>query len=143
MIKARRPRVFDSWTKPELMHLWFAPGTMTVADAAVDLRVGGAYRVEMRSDGAVTNIAAGVYTEIVPNERLSFTWGWKNFPGPESQVTVVFRDVDGGTEVVLTHDRLPNEESRDKHQHGWLGCLANLVRLYDPEAEASTYNGCQ
>jgi glutathione S-transferase len=142
-VNARRPRVFDAWIKPELMYLWFAPGAMKVASASADARVGGAYRIEIQGDGAVTNIAAGVYTEIVPNELLSFTWGWQNFPGWESLVTVVFKDLEGGTEVILTHERLPNEESRDKHQHGWLGCLSNLARLYDPEAEASTYNGCQ
>jgi uncharacterized protein YndB with AHSA1/START domain len=141
MIKARRQRVFDSWTKPELMHLWFAPGTMRVTSASTDPRVGGAYRIEMRGDEA-TNIVTGVYTEIVPNELLSFTWGWQNHPGPESQVTVLFKDVTGGTEVILTHERLANEESRNKHEHGWKGCLQNLARLYDPDEDASEYHGC-
>jgi len=143
LIKAKRSRVFDSWTKPELMNLWFAPGTMTVPHAAADLRIGGAYRVEMKNGSEITHVVTGVYTEIVPDELLSFTWGWENNPGPESQVTVIFKDAAGGTEVILTHERLANEESREKHLHGWEGCLQNLVRLYDSEAGAAEYNGCK
>ena len=142
VIKAKRTRVFESWTKPELLHLWFAPGTMTVPHASVDLRVGGAYRLEIKGDGGAINIVSGSYTEIVPDELLSFTWEWENFPGPVSQVTVVFKDVVGGTEVILTHERLGTEELRDKHLQGWKGCLQNLALLYDPDAGVSEYKGC-
>jgi uncharacterized protein YndB with AHSA1/START domain len=131
MVKARRERVFDAWTKPELMHLWFAPGTMTVPHASADLRVGGAYRVEMKGDAEVPHIVGGIYQEIVPNELLRFTWGWQGGPEAQSVVTVEFKDVDGGTEVILTHERLPDAESRDKHQHGWIGCLENLAGLFE------------
>jgi uncharacterized protein YndB with AHSA1/START domain len=131
MVKARRHRVFDAWTKPELMHLWFAPGTMTVPHASADLRVGGAYRVEIKGDAEVPHVASGVYQEIVPNELLRFTWGWQGGPDMQSVVTVEFKDVDGGTEVILTHERLPDAEWRDKHEHGWIGCLANLARVFD------------
>ena len=130
IVKAKRQRVFDAWTKPELMHLWFAPGTMTVPSASADLRIGGAYRVVMKGDAEVTHIVHGVYQEIVPNERLRFTWGWHDVPD-ESVVTVEFRDAEGGTEVILTHERLPDVETRDKHEHGWIGCLANLARVFD------------
>jgi len=131
MVKARRERVFDAWTKPELMHLWFAPGTMRVAHASADLRLGGAYRVEIQGDAEVTHIATGVYQEIVPNELLRFTWGWQGGPDMQSVVTVEFKDADRGTEVILTHERLPDAESRDKHRHGWIGCLENLAALFD------------
>ena len=143
VIKAKRPRVFDSWTRPDRMHLWFAPGTMIVPYATVDLRIGGEYRIEMRNDAAPSLIVSGVYRQIVPNELLSFTWQWENLPGGESLVTVEFKDVEGGTEVLLTHEGLPNEESRQKHQQGWMGCLANLARLHDPNAETEAYNGSQ
>ncbi len=32
------------------------------------------------------------------------------------------------TEVVLTHERFPNTELRDRHQQGWTGCLARLSK---------------
>ena len=132
MVKARRQRVFDAWTKPELMHMWFAPGTMTVPSASADLRIGGAYRVEMSGDAGVTHIVHGVYQEIVTNELLRFTWGWQHVDD-ESMVTVEFKDAEGGTEVILTHERLGTAELRDKHEHGWTGCLENLAKFCERE----------
>src|ERR1700731_2469340 len=87
MFKRRRQRVFDAGTRPELMHQWFAPGTMTVPHASADLRVGGAYRVEIKGDADVTHVASGVYQEIVPNELLRFTWGWQDGLEAQSVVT--------------------------------------------------------
>jgi len=130
MVKAKRHRVFDAWTKPELMHLWFAPGSMTVASASADLRIGGAYHVEIKGDAGVIHMVHGVYQEIIPNERLRFTWGWQDVPDG-SVVTVEFKDVEGGTEVILTHERLTTVEWRDRHEHGWNGCLVNLAGVFD------------
>lgn len=48
---------------------------------------------------------------------------------PETLVTVEFRDLGGRTEVVLTHEMLPSEKSRDEHHKGWNGCLDRLARF--------------
>lgn len=128
-IKASRQRVFDSWTRPELMQRWFAPGTMTVANATADLRVGGQYRVEMRGVDGYVHIAAGVYTRIIPNEVLSFTCGGNCDSGADTLVTVQFKDVDGGTELTLTHEHFASSEALAEHQHGWIDCLDKLDKL--------------
>jgi len=120
VIRANRQRVFDAWTKPEEMRRWFAPGPMTVAAVEADPREGGAYRIEMK--GSMDNlpenadrrsIAFGEYTEIVPNERLRFTWrpNWN----PE-----------GGTELLLIHDRIDLESSCGGYKQGWTSCVAKL-----------------
>jgi uncharacterized protein YndB with AHSA1/START domain len=46
-----------------------------------------------------------------------------------SVVTVELRDVDGGTELTLTHELPPDPQVRSGHEEGWHGCLANLERL--------------
>ncbi len=134
VIKAKRHKVFEAWTKPELIKKWYAPGAMVVPSASVDLKVGGEYRVEMKGDmgGEVVNpTAGGTYQKIIPNESISFTWGWIGDPTPQTLVTVTFKDVDGGTEVTLTHERFADVAARDKHQHGWMGCLENLVKYLE------------
>jgi len=66
---------------------------------------------------------------VVPPEKLVYTWVWEpNVPetqirsgsGPEglvapgeTLVTVEFHDVDGQTEVVLTHQFFADQEMRD------------------------------
>ena len=103
--KAPRSRVFASWTTPELMQRWFAPSVMRIASASTDLRVGGEYRIEMRGEGDAVVVATGVYRKIVPDQLLSFTWGGTCEPGRETLVTVEFRDLEQGTELILTHER--------------------------------------
>lgn len=137
-IKANRSRVYDAWTRPELMKQWFAPANMNVASVSNDFRVGGAYRIQMQGscddltegrDMSRDSVATGLYKTIVPNELLAFTWTGKWNPSEETLVTVAFKDVEGGTEVTLTHERFATAESMGKHEHGWSGCLANLAKL--------------
>ena len=132
VIKASTKEAFDAWTKPELMKRWYAPGAMKVPNASANLAIGGAYSVEMKGEmggNEVNPTASGIYKEIIPNELLSFTWAWQDDSSPETLVTVKFKEVDGGTEVTLIHDRFTSDEARDKHQHGWQGCLDNLAKF--------------
>lgn len=132
-IKAQRKQVFDAWTKPELMRQWFAPGDMTVPSVMADPCVGGSFEIVMlgEMDGATAqHTVTGIYKTIIPNELICFTWSWKADPSPHTLVTVAFKDVPGGTEVTLTHERFASTEAKDKHQHGWLGCLDNLAKIF-------------
>ncbi len=127
-IAASREKVYKAWTDPEWLSRWFAPGEMTVPLAEVDARVGGQYRIQMKnSKDDETFTTRGEYQELVPNEKLVFTWGWEGPDRHESLVTVELRDKDSGTEMVLIHERLANAESAKSHTEGWQGCLANLA----------------
>ena len=126
---AARQRVFEAWTKPELLVRWFTPFVGSSSDAEIDLRAGGAWRVRMQPRLWPDGYAYGTYLEVEPPQRLVFTLAWKNFPlGPETLVTVEFHDRGGSTEVVLTHDLFPGVETRNKHEHGWSGCLERLAK---------------
>ena len=129
VIKAPRSRVFASWTTPELMQQWFAPGGMRVTSASTDLRVGGEYRVEIRGLDDAVYVASGFYRKIVPNELLSFTWVRGCESGEETLVTVALRDLEQGTELILIHERFRTEEAVTKHEQGWIGCLDKLEKL--------------
>lgn len=82
-------------------------------------------------DGGETHTTTGVYKEILPPQRLVFTWGWEGPDREETEVTIELKEKDGGTELTLTHARFASTESRDKHQHGWDGCLDNLSRFLE------------
>ena len=128
VVDAPRPRVFAAWTKAEEMKRWMAPGDMRVALATSDLRAGGAYQIHMQSPKGLAYRVSGVYREVKPPERIVYTWRWEHErDSPEMLVTVEFRDRGDRTEIVLTHEGFPNEESRARHEHGWVGCLANLM----------------
>jgi len=74
-------------------------------------------------------VAYGTYREILPPEKLVYTWSWEGQDPMETLVTVEFREVGDSTEVELTHERFPNAEERDKHNEGWVGCLDQLSKL--------------
>lgn len=139
VIKAPRAKCFDAWTKPELMAQWFAPGPMTVAEVTADARVGGAYRIVMRGESATGNCGnlavSGVYQEIVPHDRITFTWSWPDAGHPETTVCVEFRDVAQGTELTLTHHGFEGESIMAQHEQGWAGCLDKLEQCLEDTAE--------
>lgn len=125
---APRERVFRAWTDAREFALWFHPTTEhTTVISRLDVKIGGAYSLEMRhKDGAVHKLS-GTYQKIKPPEKLAFTWRWATDPpGRETLVSLDFIDLGNETEVVLSHGQFPDVETRDKHNHGWLGCLDQL-----------------
>jgi uncharacterized protein YndB with AHSA1/START domain len=141
VIRAPRARVYEAWTNPEIVKKWFGPAGKTCPGFSADVRVDGAYRVEVASCTPVTAadgseceaplaVATGNYTKVVPNELLQFTWTTNWSPGEDSIVTVSLKDVDGGTEITILHENFNTEASRDGHNQGWAGCLDKLAALY-------------
>ena len=121
-------RLFAAWVEPENIQKWFAPGSMTVPEASADLKVGGEYRIVMEDDDGEQFIVGGVYEEIVPNERLAFTWKWEDGENT-TKVTVTFKDLGDQRSVLsLSHTEFVEQEHCDKHYEGWIGCLANLPK---------------
>jgi uncharacterized protein YndB with AHSA1/START domain len=101
---------------------------MTVPSAEADVRAGGRYRVQMSEGGSDCEFhtTGGIYREVVPNERLVFTWQWEG-SDLETVVTLDFKALsENETELTLTHEGFDSEDTRDKHGQGWDGCLANL-----------------
>ena len=128
---ARRERVFRAWTDPEELMRWFGPSDeYAVPHAEVDLRVGGKYRIELKTPSGRLLAAVGTYREVRPPERLVFTWSWTGTETDpaETLVTVELHDRGGSTELALTHERFPNKAERDGHATGWSGSLERLGR---------------
>ena len=122
--------VYAAWTDPEQMKQWMGPnGAPRESEVTTDVRVGGRYRIVMHSPDGQTHRVGGVYREVVPNQRLVYTWAWESTPERESLVTVEFKPSGEGTELVLGHQRFADTQARDKHQEGWIVCLDRLGRL--------------
>ena len=134
VINAAPEAVFRAWTEPEQLKRWSSPEGTKLEDAQVDLKVGGAYRLRMNTENGVVT-AYGVYKRIERPSRLEYTWDWEGDDQSigETLVTVLFKDLGGKTEVVITHERFPNAESKDGHEQGWTSCINRLERLFAAE----------
>jgi uncharacterized protein YndB with AHSA1/START domain len=123
-------RVFKAWTDPQALRQWFGPSDEgKILGSETDLKVGGRYRIVMQMPSGEQHRVGGVYREIVPNEKLVFTWAWESTPERESVVTVQMKSAGGGTDMTLTHEHFFDEAARDRHQHGWIGTLERLGRF--------------
>lgn len=130
-IRARPEKVYAAWTQAEQMIQWFGPATVKPGTlrAETDVRVGGRYRICFENDTGEYFEVGGVYREVVPNERLVFSWAWHSTPERESVVTVQLKPEEGGTLLVFNHAQFFDETARDNHQRGWNELLAKLERL--------------
>ena len=126
---APQSKVFEAWTSAEVMKTWFAPGDMTVPEAEVSSATGGQYRIVMQATDGEQHIVGGEFKEVTPHDRLVFTWRWQDSPNT-TLVKVEFLAIDENTtQIRLNHSEFVEEEFRDKHQQGWMGCLANLSKV--------------
>ena len=129
-IKASPEKVYSAWTDPAKIAGWFGPAQAEMLHTEADARVGGRYRIVMRTSDGEQHDVSGIYREVVPNEKLVFTWAWRSTPERESLVTVMLKSDGGGTLLTLMHEQFFDEPARDRHEHGWTGCLDKLERLF-------------
>jgi len=130
-------KIYRAWTDPAALKKWFGPEGVTTVAAVVDLQVGGQYKISMQPPSGEIVHHYGEFKEIIPNEKLVFTWLLDGQPCEgtageyaETLVTVEFKPVGVATEVSLTHQYIPSEKSRECHEDGWTGsfkCLAQAL----------------
>jgi uncharacterized protein YndB with AHSA1/START domain len=137
IIDAPREKVFRAWTEPELMKQWFAPLPWTISRAETDVRPGGSNLVVMRSPDGNEFPNAGVYLEVVENERLVFTdaytAAWEPSEKPFMTAILTFEDEGGKTRYTarVRHWSVADREAHEKmgfHQ-GWGQCADQLAAL--------------
>ena len=148
-LKGPRELVFEAWTDPDMLRQWWGVGAdFSTPIAEVDLRVGGKYRLGMQApDRQHPFVVGGTFREVRPPEKLVYTWTWEHYEenhasgsaeetgsppdAVETVVTVEFRDVQGSTEIILTHQYFADKNMRDEHNQGWNGALDQLARLVE------------
>ena len=77
-LNASPEKVYAAWTNPQKITRWFAPSSVKAGSeqASIDARVGGRYRLSFSKEEGEYYEVGGVYREVVPNQRLVFSWAW-------------------------------------------------------------------
>jgi uncharacterized protein YndB with AHSA1/START domain len=100
---APRRMVFDALTKPELLKRWFGARGWHLVVCEVDLRVGGAWRFVSRGPDGTELGHGGVYSVVLPPDRLVYTESFddQSYPG-ESVITHVLVEQNARTTLTST-----------------------------------------
>jgi uncharacterized protein YndB with AHSA1/START domain len=139
VIEAPRDRVYAAWTDPEQLKQWFGPENVKTRELVADARVGGTFRWDIINSEGEEMTMRGEFRELQPDKKIVFTWQWEDDEDWENHISIItveFYDRDGGTELRLTHEQLPNEESRDGHTRGWESALDKLERLFSSKLDS-------
>jgi len=113
LIAASPATVFSFFTDVERWTSWQG------VDGELDARPGGIFRIRM--PGA--QVASGRFLEVVPEQKLVFTWGWEGdappVPPGSTTVTIELEPNESGTLLRLTHGPLFPPPVAEHHRQGW------------------------
>ncbi len=138
LIPAPRIRVFDAFSRADLLAQWFTPSPDISLDVLdFDFVENGAFRFRYVMPDGRRPVVGGAYERIARPEEIVVSWLWEA-PDPLQGIDmrVLFRFVDKGdaTEVVIRHEKLPSDMACTVHDDGWEGSLDSLERfLGDPQ----------
>lgn len=130
-LSAPRERVFEAFQRGDLLAQWFSPSQqveMQILD--LQFRPEGTFRFRYSFPDGSQSTVKGVYRSIIPSKELAFSWVWEEpdrHAGIVTEVKVVFISRGSKTEVVVTHDRLPDRDSKDRYANGWAVYLDRLA----------------
>ena len=127
-LNAPPEKVYAAWTEPKKIVKWFGPDAGPVKQASADVRVGGRYAVKFHTEDGEEHNVGGIYREVVPNQKLVFTWAWRTLPERVSLVTVLIKPEGTGSLFTLVHEQFFDEPARDRPAQGWTSCLDKLER---------------
>jgi uncharacterized protein YndB with AHSA1/START domain len=122
VLDAPRALVWRAWTDPAQLMQWWGPKHHPAVHLAMDVRPGGVWRNCLRSVETGNDLwHHGTFREVVPMERLVFTFVWEEEGerGMENIVTITFADEGKKTRMTLHQTPFQSLGERDGHGEGW------------------------
>lgn len=122
--------VWRAWTDESELAQWLHPFGVTTDAVSFDVRPGGTYAYTMtNTETGEEYPTGGTFLEVVPHERLVFTWAEPGAPADIAPViTLTFTAQGDATELDLDLRGIAGEPGDDNVYDGWAEALANLGR---------------
>jgi uncharacterized protein YndB with AHSA1/START domain len=136
LIPASPESLFALWIEPEQIARWWAPDGYEAVVHDLDVRPGGRWRIVLRGSSGREAAIGGLFRVIEPPRRLAFSWAWEaaqGTHGSQTEVSVSFEPVPGGTRLVLVQQGFDSEAVRDRHLAGWSTSIDRLINLRKQE----------
>jgi uncharacterized protein YndB with AHSA1/START domain len=113
VFEAPRELVWKIYTDPKLLPEWWGPRYLTTAVDKMEVKVGGVWRYVQKDAKGNEFAFNGVYKEVTPPERLTYTFEFEPQAGHISTETITFEELpDSKTRVTArtTFDTLEDLE---------------------------------
>ena len=135
VLRATPERVYRAFVTPDAMAKWLPPYGFTCQVHHLDAKVGGTYRMSFTNFTTGNGHSfGGVYSELIPNERLVYTDKFEDPNMPDEMITTItIRKVSCGTEITATQEGIPAMIPVESCYLGWQESLEQLAKLVDPE----------
>ncbi|MFJ6836927.1 SRPBCC family protein [Streptomyces sp. NPDC091209] len=141
-VNAPRAEVYRALLDATAVAKWRVPTGMSGEVHAFDAREGGAFRVSLTYEArngtgkshARTDTYHGRFVELVPDERVVELVEFETAdPGLRGEMTMTTEliDADGGTEVVIVHEGVPDAVPAADNETGTRMALDHLARLVE------------
>lgn len=126
-----RELVFDVWTQPEHLSLWYSPGPDFQRRAEAEVARGGRYSIWWADRDGREFRQSGEYEVVMPPELLVYSARYDSERGPTygTRVTVEFHDLGGATRIEITVAGCP-ENLRGAQEHHWAHTLDQLETYF-------------
>jgi uncharacterized protein YndB with AHSA1/START domain len=136
IFNAPRDLVFKAWIDPKQMAQWWGPQGFTNPVCELDVRTGGAIRINMRAPDGVVHPMTGTFLEIVAPGRLVFTAVAEDQAGKpllEALTTVTFEEQGGKTKLTVQASAVGlvdiGWQMLEGMEAGWTQSLERLAEL--------------
>jgi uncharacterized protein YndB with AHSA1/START domain len=109
---APRRLVFEAHSRAEHLRHWWGPRGFTMQSCELDIRPGGAWRFVLRKPDGREYAFRGEFREIVPPERIVWTFEYEGAPGDIAIETLTLVERDGRT-TLTARSLYASREARD------------------------------
>ncbi|MDT8446483.1 MAG: SRPBCC domain-containing protein [bacterium] len=129
-----KEQVYLAWTEAEQLSQWFKPPGFSVELCEVDAKVGGQFKLHLRSEMGDLYPTQGQYQEVTPNQRLVYIDTWDDDRDQIPLVNVVvFDDLEAGKSRLSLFSVFQSEEHKKAvleqgEREGWYLFMENLNR---------------
>jgi uncharacterized protein YndB with AHSA1/START domain len=141
-MKAPRPVVYRALLDADAVAKWRVPEGMTSQVHEFEAREGGSFRVSLTYDlpdrtgksTSHTDTYHGHFAKLVPDEQVVEVFEFETADpalAGTMTMTTTLADDDGGTDVLVVHDGIPDSVPAADNETGTRMALANLARLVE------------
>jgi uncharacterized protein YndB with AHSA1/START domain len=141
-VNAPRPAVYQALVDADAVAKWRVPEGMTGHVHEFDAREGGSFRISLSYDApGMTGKSAprtdtyhGHFARLVPDEQVVEVLEFETADpalGGTMTMTTTLTDADGGTDVLVVHEGIPDSVPTADNETGTRMALANLASLVE------------